>query len=529
MLNVQMHEVMLIQKIPSAIWPFLFPVIILSIFAILNLVIAPLLSSKHTKKGRTGVVFFMAVIALLLCTFSALFNFTLTSETLFAGLLVFDNLAKYSTIVLCLGGLFSIINLYESEIACDQREETPLPAEVYILLLFSLIGMIILASTTHLFMMFVALEIMSYSIYVMVAIRRTSKNSSEAGLKYFIMGGVSSAFFLYGLVLVFGNLGTLELTKASLALTLLNPHQILLLIVGSIMIIGALLFKVGAFPFHSWVADVYQGANTAITGFMASAVKFASFIMILRLTKYLFFASTTASTNASTNVSANSEAIFLVLSISALLTMIWGNVLAIQQSNIKRLLAYSTIAHTGYLLLAVLASQNSVRSFEALIFYLTAYFFSTLGTFAVLSLFRDKDDKNDKELESELTIDSLRGMGFKHHLLGVAFTLFLLSFAGIPLTAGFIGKFFLFSSILPKIHFTFVIVAVLTSLISLSYYLKLIAVMYMRGEERMYGVVDRLEYNPVNATTIIISFTAIFTLFLGIFPGPMLTIIASLF
>jgi NADH-quinone oxidoreductase subunit N len=497
--NVQ--EILSIKNLSCELWYFLLPVIILSVSSILILILGP--SAKGHQRGLAGTI-----VALIAMEIAIIYHWiqgggaSLASTASAEGIICQDSLALFSQLMIGGGGLMTALILWKN----DQRHQ--LLPEVYALLLFSMIGMVFLCSSTNLLMLFVALEVMSLAIYILVAMKRQSQAASEAGLKYFIMGGVASGFFLYGTALVYGHTGTLDLAQISTALNHHANGNSLLLVLGCLMILVALLFKVGAFPFHAWVPDVYQGAVTPITGFMASTVKFVGFIVMIRLFQALLFSPEFT----------NRDIIELVLTVSTVITMIWGNVLALQQKSLKRLLAYSSIAHTGYLFLGILAVRYSPLGYQSVLFYLTVYLFSTIGAFGVVAVL-------SHPAKSDLEWTDLRGLAQRHPFLAFSLAVFLLSFAGIPLTAGFIGKYFLFAAALTKIFTLILIFAVAASLISLAYYLRVVAAMYQREEVDT----DALQAYPFCGSLAMIALAAVMTIVLGIFPAKLLALIQIIF
>jgi NADH-quinone oxidoreductase subunit N len=334
-------------SIPNEIWLGMLPILFLSLGALITLLTAP------SKNGQS-TSFVITLISLIAAFIASLFNFyNLSIPLSYAdGMLMFDSLSLFSTSALCLGAILSSFNFYGNAVGKDQIQN-----EIFPLLLLSLIGMLFLVSTNHLIMMFVALEIMSLAVYVLVSMRRTTKISSEAGLKYFILGGAASCFFLYGSALLLGHYGSFNLTTLSQA-----ESSSLLTLVGSMLILIAVLFKIGAFPLHAWVPDIYQGAASPITGFMAATVKFTGFLLLIRIAESLF-----------------TSPFFIVIGIVAILTMIYGNVMALRQENLKRMMAYSSIAHTGYILIGLLAAEENLIIGHRHYRHLTLYIFLVLG------------------------------------------------------------------------------------------------------------------------------------------------------
>jgi NADH-quinone oxidoreductase subunit N len=368
--------------------------------------------------------------------------------------------------------------------------------EVFPLTMFALGGMLLFPAANDLLTMFVALEVFSLPLYLMCGLaRRRRLLSQESSLKYFLLGAFSSAFFLYGIALLYGFAGTLSLTGIAKALSDDADNTSLALIGIALATVG-LMFKVGAVPFHSWIPDVYQGAPTPVTAFMASATKIAAFGAMLRI----FYVA----------LPAMADAWRPVLWTIAILTMIVGTVTAVSQGNVKRMLAYSSVAHAGFILTGVIALNDSGLS--ATLFYLFAYGFSTLGAFAVVSVVRNAAG------DEETDMARWAGLGRNHPLVGVVFSLFLLAFAGIPLTSGFVSKFAVFKAAAEGGAAPLVIVGVVASAIAAYFYVRVIVLMFFTDppEDAPTVVV------PSSLSMATVTITAAITLMLGALPQPLL-------
>ena len=381
--------------------------------------------------------------------------------------------------------------------------------EVYPLLLFAVGGMMLFVASGDLLTMFVALEILSLPLYLLCGLaRRRRLLSQEAAMKYFLLGAFSSGFFLYGVALVYGYAGSMDFAAINEAVTN-NAGNQTLLVLGMGMLTVGLLFKVGAAPFQAWVPDVYQGAPTAVTAFMAAATKAAAFGAILRLF-YVAFGEARWTWQP-------------MMWIIAILTMILGTVLALVQTDMKRMLAYSSVAHTGFLLTGVLGLQTTsemapgqITSLEAVMFYLVTYGLTTLGAFAVVSLVRDSAGEQSM-------IRRWAGLGKHSPVVAGVFALFLLSMAGIPLTAGFTGKWAVFEVALAAGAWPVVIVGVLVSAAAAFFYVRVIVVMYFHEPEPDSAYVA----HPSILTASAIGVSAAATIALGILPGPVLDLAQS--
>ena len=373
--------------------------------------------------------------------------------------------------------------------------------EIYPLTLFAVAGMMLFPAASDLITLFVALEVLSLPLYLMAGLaRRRRLLSQEAALKYFLLGAYSSAFFLFGSAFLYGYAGTVQLAGIANAISGAPGNDVFFLIgLGSLSV--GLLFKVGAVPFHAWTPDVYQGAPTAVTAFMAAATKVAAFGATLRI----FY----------TAVSGAEWSWRPLITGIAIITMVVGSIIAIAQRDIKRLLAYSSIAHAGFLLTGVLALNQS--GLAASLLYLATYGVTTLGAFALVSLVRDSS--------GEVTdLNRWVGLAKRSPVIASIFALFLLSFAGIPLTAGFIGKFTIFSAAYENGNIGVVVVGVLSSAIAAFFYIRVIVMMFLTDPEDDSVTISI----PSRFTSSVIWFAAIVTLILGVFPTPVLDAIASL-
>ncbi|MCY7400326.1 MAG: NADH-quinone oxidoreductase subunit NuoN [Nocardioides sp.] len=392
----------------------------------------------------------------------------------------------------------------ESEALAANREHT----EVYPLLMFAVFGMMLFPAANDLLTMFVGLEILSLPLYLLSGLaRRRRLLSQEAALKYFLLGAFSSGFFLYGAALLYGYAGSMEFSAINEAVRNDVGNSTMLLIGTGLLSVG-LLFKVGAVPFQAWTPDVYQGAPTPVTAFMAAGTKVAAFGALMRL----FYVA----------LGADRWSWQPMLWIIAILSMFVGAALAITQSDMKRLLAYSSVAHTGFILTGVLGLQaadqlaaGEVTSPQAVLFYLATYGFTTLGAFAIVDLVRDSGGE-------ATAISRWAGLGKESPIVAGVFAFFLLAMAGIPLTSGFVGKLAVFSVALAAGAWPVVVAAVLASIIAAFLYIRVIKVMYF---DEPVGDGPTVVYPSVlTATTI--AFAAATTLVLGVIPGPLLDLAA---
>lgn len=385
----------------------------------------------------------------------------------------------------------------------DEREFTQrgwLQTEIWPLFLFAVGGMLLFPASNNLLLMFVALEVMSLPLYLLAGMaRRRRLLSQEAALKYFILGAFSSAFFLYGAALLYGYAGSLNLNEIAAAISG-KTDTTTLLVIGVAMLLVGLLFKVSAVPFHQWTPDVYQGAPTPVTGWMAATVKVAAFGALIRV---LYV--------ALPGVSPDWEPIIWAV---AILTMIVGSLIALSQTDIKRLVAYSSIAQAGFILVGVAALTPQALS--GVLFYLISYGIGTIGVFAVIALVRSPSGE-------ATSLQAWAGLGRKSPIVGAAFALFMLSLTGIPLTSGFIAKFAIFTAAIEAGAVWLVIVAVLASIIAAYFYIRVIVIMFFNEPtDQTASVVV-----PSAFTTIALAASATITLVLGILPQPLLELLAN--
>ena len=368
--------------------------------------------------------------------------------------------------------------------------------EYYALLLFSVVGMLGLVSSLELVSIFVALEIMSIALYALAGLRRARVESQESALKYFVTGSFSSAFFLYGIALIYGVTRSTQLDLVARGLPSVTPEQTSLAILGVAMLLVGFAFKVASVPFHMWAPDVYEGAPTPVTGFMAAGVKAAAFGALLRVFGY-----------ALPSLADHWQPLVAVL---AAITMVVGNLAALAQSGLKRMLAYSSVAHAGYLLTALVAAPGLAG--EAMLFYLAAYAAVNLGAFGAISAL----SRGGRE---PITWHDLAGLSERRPSLAAALTVFLVSLTGIPVTAGFVGKFYLFNAAVAAGWVWLAIVGVLMSVVSAYYYLRVVVAMYMsepKGEDGWATV------TPMSAFAL--ALTAAVALVLGVWPAPFLAV-----
>jgi NADH-quinone oxidoreductase subunit N len=469
---------------PASEYAALTPVIIVAGWACLLLIV-----DLYVPSGRKGWTALLAAAGLL-AALAAVLRLPAERVAAFGGMIFSDGFAAMFQIVFLLAGLISIPLAYDSI-----RRSGIERGEYYTLMLFSLCGMMLMAVAGDLIVLFLGLELLSIPLYVLAGFARPRPESEESAIKYFILGAFSSAFEVYGIALVFGATGTTRLLDLVEVMGAGTPGTVLVLL-GAAMILVSLAFKVAAVPFHMWTPDVYQGAPSPVSAFMSVGAKAGGFAGLLRVFLLAFPAASSAWGPAAVGMAG--------------LTMVWGNVAAIAQTNIKRMLAYSSIAHAGYLLMAlpagVGAGSGSV-AVTAAAFYLFAYAFTNLGAWGVVIALEQAEGRG-------LAIDDYAGLGRRHPALALAMLLFMLSLTGLPPTIGFVGKFFLFQAAMQAGQLGLALVGVLTSLVSAYYYLRVVVVMYMRPGEPAARSEAWLQ-----AT---VGLMAAATLLFGLLPGPLL-------
>lgn len=369
--------------------------------------------------------------------------------------------------------------------------------EYYILLQTSVLGMMFMAGAKDLFMIFLGLEVMSVSFYVLAGINRKRLTATESALKYFLLGAFATGFVVYGIALIYGTAQSTSFDVIASKFTELSGN--LLFLTGVLLFLIGFSFKIAAFPFHMWVPDVYQGAPSTVAGLFSTAGKVAAFSAIIVSLFVLF-------------TSGAMKIITPYLSVISVLSMFFGSIVAIAQTNIKRMLAYSSISHAGYLIIGLAASNTS--GIAGIIFYLAAYSFMNLGAFGIVSLVEGKE-------ESNLELNSYRGLGTRQPLLAALLSLFMFSLAGIPPFAGFFGKYYIFIAAIEAKLTWLAILGVLSSVISVYFYLRLVVLMYF------YDTSDEFEIAKSNTGLLAVFISAILVVLLGILPGTLLNLITS--
>lgn len=413
------------------------------------------------------------------------------NATLFNGLYVIDPFGTFFKVVILI--ILALVTVISGRYM--QREGQP-AGEYYSLTAFGALGMMSMVSSNHFVTIFIGLEVMSLAIYVLCGLFRESVRSVEASLKYFLLGAFATAFLLYGMALTYGSTGLLEVTRLGTFVQTAGFTVTPMFLMGMAFLIVGFGFKIASVPFHMWTPDVYEGAPTSITAYMATGVKVAAFAAFLRVF-YVAFYSFIPEWSA-------------VLWFLAAVTMTAGNILALVQNNLKRLLAYSSIAHAGYILVAFVTGDKLLSS--SILFYLLAYAFMNIGAFTVIILLGRKGEENED-------IDSYAGLGVRHPFIALCMSIFLLSLTGIPPLAGFMGKFYVFSAAVKSHFYWLAVIGVLNSAVAAFYYLRVLMYMYFRDPIKDIG---RIDMAPGYVVVMLISVAAL--LYIGIFPREFLLI-----
>ena len=443
----------------------------------LALLIADLFVRDKSKLG------YFALAGLAVSTFF-LFRVEMRPEA-YGGQLAVDPFATYfKFIFLIAAGLTIAMSMRYLDI---EREHH---GEYYALILFATMGMMFMAGGTDLVTLYIGLETMAIATYVLVGFLRGSQRSNEASLKYFLLGAFSSGVLLYGMSLLYGLSGSTELKDVAEALTR-RPTGDPVALIAMITVAAGLFFKIAAVPFHQWVPDAYEGAPTSVTAFMSVAVKAASFAMMVRVFMVAIYP-------------LRDQWVPVMAAVCAI-TITVGNIAALSQSNVKRLLAYSSISHAGFVLLGLIAGNDT--GMTAIALYLFVYTFMNLGAWALIVALRRRDVIGEH-------IDEMNGLFFRHPTAAILMLIFMLSLAGIPPTAGFVAKYFLFAAVIETGHTTLAVIAALNIVVGIYYYMRIVVAMFISDATEKTG----LELSP--GVVCVLAITLAFTLLIGLYPDP---------
>ena len=451
-----------------------------------------MLAESWRRKGERMPLGVLAFIGLAATAVALLFLWG-RNQTSF-GVITADNFGVFVSLIIVAAGLFTVA--FSSQVL---ERDGIAEGEYYTLLLFAVVGMVMMAMANDLLVLFIGLEVMSLAVYVMTGIRRDSLAGIEGAFKYFLLGAFASAFFLYGIAFTFGVAGSTRLDRVGsfLAAQSMTENPMVLLAMG-LLIVG-FAFKVSAVPFHMWTPDAYEGAPAVVTGFMSTGVKAAAFAGFVRV----FLA-------AFEPFKADWGPAVMVI---AAATMIVGTVVGVAQSHLKRMLAYSSIAHGGYLLVALVAANQIGKA--AILFYLLAYAVTNLAAFGVIALLGSRDAANDE-------LRDYAGLWHTRPAVAALMTVCLLSLGGLPPTVGFIGKWYVFSAAVSAGYYGLAVIGVLTSVVSVFFYLRVVVMMYMSDRP---AAIAASPISGVGMAALVASIVVI--LALGVFPTPVLDLAAA--
>lgn len=430
-------------------WLALLPMLLVAGFALLTM----LLSAFVKDASRVGYFAFAGSVAIAVYTAYLWAASKGVAATTFAGAVTVDGFSYFFYLLFLMIAAVSILAA-EPYLTRERSQH----GEFYTLILFAVVGMMVMVSSNDLMALFLGFETMSLSVYILTGWRRHSLKSNEAVFKYYFLGAFAAGVFLYGIALLYGTIGTTSLLAMRSYLATTDVMAQPLLIFGALMVLAAIAFKIAAFPFHMWMPDVYEGAPAPVTGFMATAVKAAAFGLLTRVVVDVF----------------GSHLHFLGLNVIwwlAILSMFVGNVFALVQQNMKRMLAYSSIAHTGYLLVGIAALPDPTAG-SAILYYLVAYAFTNLGALACVAFLSAKD-------ETRQNISDFAGAAWKHPLVGLGLAVSMFSLIGFPPSAGFFGKYYLFIAALKNGLGPLAVILIINSILSVYYYLRVIVTLYM--------------------------------------------------
>lgn len=430
------------------------------------------------------------LLPLVLIGIAAAYGFNLMEWKSGLSIPYFDNMISFDKMAIAFSGIIIVTAFFWFIIANDYFEEDSNQVDHFALVLFALVGALMLTGYNNMTTLFLGIEIMSIPLYVLAASKKKDLKSNEAGFKYLIMGSFASAFLLFGIALVYGASGSFDLVEIRNYIGATGASMPVFFYAGVVMILVAMCFKVSAAPFHFWAPDVYEGSPTLITALMSTVVKTAAFAAVLRLFMIVF---------------ADISALWTgILAAIVALSLIVANFSAAMQSNVKRMLAYSSISHAGFMLMVLVANVRSNASVDALIYYSLAYSIGSIAAFGILYNVTKNGDES---------FEAFNGLAKRNPGMALCMSVAMLSLAGIPVTAGFFAKYFVFVTMIGTQYNWLLILAVLTSAVGAYYYLKVIIAMYFKGVE------DEAPVGFEMSNKVVIVLTTIFTLVIGVMPG----------
>jgi NADH-quinone oxidoreductase subunit N len=444
------------------------------------LVLAMSLVLPHAKKALIGYFSAFALLCILVFTF---FYSNEGSVSFFKGLYVNDSLSIFfKQLFLLSAALVSLMSISYVKNLTDSR------SEFFAIMIFAVLGMMVMASANDLITLYIGLELMSISFIILTAYNKSSMKSTEAGMKYVLLNAMSSAVLLYGMSLLYGLSGSVAFTD--IVDSMRTGSNLSLAMVGSVLVLSGFAFKISAAPFHMWTPDIYEGAPTPVTAFLAAGSKVAAFAALIKITMQV--------------MQSNQSSVTVLITVLSVLSMAVGNIIAIPQTNIKRMLAYSSIAHAGYILLGIAAYTTA--GISAMLYYILLYIFANIGAFASITAFSNQTGKDD--------IKDLSGLWKRSPFISSVLLVSLMCLAGIPPAAGFIGKFYLFTETAAQGHLWLACIAMGMSVVSMYYYISVIRTMVTGGEEGAPKI-----QTPVTLKLVMIV-SVLFILVMGLYPGP---------
>jgi NADH-quinone oxidoreductase subunit N len=484
----------------------LLPLIIVGAMSVISILV-DVLNPSSKSSG-----YYLAIVTILLTAGFAVNNYFMNisgielikEKTITYGMLSFSGFSAFFDILFCVGALLIVLNArnYLDSVKTELNE-------FYNLVLYALAGMMVIAHSNHLLTLFIGIELMSVTFYIMSGYFRFTKRSVEAALKYFLLGAFSTGFLVYGMAMLYGSTGSMFFPEIAESISNGSANSAYLMFGAALMIMG-LSFKASAFPFHQWAPDVYTGAPTVVVSFMSTAGKAAALAGFVIIAKTIIPVGFDPSGLES---AIDSDKILTAIAAISALTMLVGNITALVQKSVKRMLAYSSVAHAGYMLMGIVA--NTQAGWSALMFYAVVYTFMQIGAFIIVGMLERDTNKN-------LNFDDYSGLSKRQPALAAIMALFMFSLAGIPPMAGFFGKYYLFMSVISEGYVWLAIVAVVSSIISVAFYIGLVVNMYFKDSEDTLG-----ESLPMNNSKILVFVTRAIVLIIGLNPGGMLSFISS--
>lgn len=480
-------------------------IIVISYFAIT----LPIIDALFQKNKNVG--YFYALIGMILTCFASIYTLTFApgivkpanpQELITKGTILFGGYTAFFDALFSFAGILTMIAA-KSYIKREYKNLT----EFYSLVTFAVAGMMVIGHSNSLLVLFVGIELMSIPFYILAGFIRNKLRPVEAALKYFLLGAFATGFLVYGMAMIYGSTGSLNLTEITEVLTR-GAFEPIYLTIGLALLIIGLSFKAAAFPFHQWAADVYDGSPTVVSAFMSAAGKAAA------LVSFIIIARAILPSTINLSDSFDPRTIQSIIATISAATMIIGNITALAQKSVKRMLAYSSIAHAGYLLMGIVA--NSVIGWNGIAFYAAAYVFMQMGAFIIVSVF-------ERDLDKNLNFEDYAGLSKSSPFLAGMMALFMFSLAGIPPMAGFFGKYYLFRAAIDAGFTWLTIVAVIASIVSMYYYIGLVIQMYFKEPE---GETMKAPPSPAN---IALALTTVGTLLFGFFPSLLLDVIENCF